>query len=86
MKLKCIGGVFDGRIVECRPEWLYVTLQEKTDLRGAWYYDATARVAPEAKVHVYTRRLMGTSTGERIHFLAPRDWSDFQAIVHQFSK
>lgn len=94
-RLKCIGGVLDGTYVTLERSRAEYSFHEREKLKPAVVMEKMdAEMTFNTTRHTYTRRKMPFSARaggmlsewDTIEYLAPIEWTDFQAVKHQFDK
>lgn len=89
---KCVGGPADGKDYAIPKGSRYIEIYESRIPKDfSWkLYMAPEKledlVAIESTVTPYTLRYLRGSKDLVIEYLTPADWTDEQAIRHQFSK
>lgn len=86
--MKIVGGPYDGKEVALEPGRMDYCLHElRLDSVTDFLCSERGRVPEmvETKTIRYTVRMI-SGPGGFVDYLAPEDWSDIQAIRHQFSK
>lgn len=85
--MKIVGGPHDGMDFEIAPDRHDLALFNPRNERVIdWLCSECGRIATvELKQTIYTVRCL-RSAGDEFSFLAPQDWSDMQALRHQFRK
>ncbi|MDE2031364.1 MAG: hypothetical protein KGI58_03865 [Patescibacteria group bacterium] len=87
MKLKCIGGECDGKIMNV-DYWYrtgdHVRVQKVPDYVITDYVEDLKSMTVE--FYLYKIACLHFSKDDKMQFLIPHDWSDKQAILYQFGK
>lgn len=91
--MKVVGGPWDGRETPVRDGYRYVVLWHPINPERVvdWLCSEVGRnLDPRGPTYgqtMYTvRRFSFGSNDDYFEFLAPHEWSDKQAFLHQFSK
>jgi hypothetical protein len=84
--LKCVGGPHDGEWHSVGDGHTDLVIQPRFDLLGADAVMTLTRYTVRT-LSMYVDALDGSNVvADEIRYLAPEEWSDMQAVRHQFSK
>jgi hypothetical protein len=90
MRIRCVGGLHDGEWHDIDPRKNDVVLHKPTPIDIHQAVITRMSAAPFFEQTRYTvRRICASDHDERydvVTFLAPENWSDPEAIRHQFAK
>lgn len=90
MKLKCIGGEFDGKWKDVSPDLSNIgnTVRFYKLPKAVVNYNLRDPVeeAITMQIYYYTVDCFHFSKDDVYKFLRPSEWTNKQAILHQFSK